>query len=110
MGQNLIQTLNVQLERLIQKSKLNNKLIVYTLGNTRVLNNSNFYPTPIREFDTFIVAGMVVFSENEAKIVQELNTIQGKPMDIGGYYKPNEDLVSDAMQASKIFKSILHCI
>ena len=69
MGQNLIQTLSVQLEKLVQKSKLNNKLIVYTLGNTRVLNNSNFYPTPIREFDTFIVAGMVVFSENEAKIV-----------------------------------------
>src|SRR3546814_6751219 len=29
-------------------------------------------------------------ADNEAKIVAELNGVQGKPVDIGGYYRPEE--------------------
>jgi len=36
----------------------------------------------------------------EAKIVEELVAVQGKPVEIGGYYRPNEDLVVKAMRPS----------
>ena len=44
---------------------------------------------------------------NEAKIVAELNSVQGKPMDIGGYYQPNPELASQAMRPSATFNSIM---
>lgn len=37
-------------------------------------------------------------AENEATIVAELNAVQGKPVDIGGYYAPNPELTSKAMR------------
>ncbi|HQG13521.1 MAG TPA: NADP-dependent isocitrate dehydrogenase, partial [bacterium] len=45
--------------------------------------------------------------ENEGKILIELNSAQGKPVDIGGYYRPNKDLASKAMQPSETFNSIM---
>jgi len=45
--------------------------------------------------------------ENEKQIILELKNIQGKPVNIGGYYKPNEDLVNRAMRTSTIFNAIL---
>lgn len=45
--------------------------------------------------------------ENENRIVSELNTIQGASINIGGYYKPNEDLVNQAMRPSNVFNRIL---
>ncbi|WP_095118225.1 NADP-dependent isocitrate dehydrogenase [Pseudomonas sp. Irchel s3f10] len=39
-------------------------------------------------------------TENEATIVAELNAVQGKPVDIGGYYHANADLISKAMRPS----------
>ncbi|MBJ2291967.1 NADP-dependent isocitrate dehydrogenase [Pseudomonas sp. MF5691] len=39
-------------------------------------------------------------AENEATIVAELNAVQGKPADIGGYYAPNPELISKAMRPS----------
>lgn len=45
--------------------------------------------------------------ENESKIVDELNAAQGEPVDIAGYYYPNEDLASAAMRPSDTFNSIL---
>ena len=32
---------------------------------------------------------------NEEKIVQEMNDAQGKPVDIGGYFLPNETMRSE---------------
>ena len=46
-------------------------------------------------------------SENEAAIVKELNEIQGKAVDIDGYYFPNEELASKAMRPSELFNRIL---
>ena len=46
-------------------------------------------------------------SENEAKIVSELNDIQGNPTDIGGYYEPNESLINDVMRPSETFNAII---
>jgi isocitrate dehydrogenase len=42
-------------------------------------------------------------TDNEEKIVSELNGVQGKSMDIGGYYKPNDSLGFDAMRPSPTF-------
>ncbi|ROT45580.1 NADP-dependent isocitrate dehydrogenase [Pusillimonas sp. NJUB218] len=39
-------------------------------------------------------------TENEAKIVAELAAPQGKPVDIGGYYRPNKAKVDAAMRPS----------
>ena len=45
--------------------------------------------------------------KNEAAIINELNAIQGQPMDIGGYYHPNDEEAADAMRPSSIFNSAL---
>ncbi|WP_237133083.1 NADP-dependent isocitrate dehydrogenase [Pseudohongiella sp. O18] len=44
---------------------------------------------------------------NEDKIVQELNGVQGSPVEIGGYYQPNADLVSKAMRPSATLNQAL---
>lgn len=44
---------------------------------------------------------------NEAKIVDELNNVQGNSVDMGGYYRPNRKLAQDAMRPSQTFNSIL---
>jgi isocitrate dehydrogenase len=45
--------------------------------------------------------------KNEAKIVAELNAAQGKPVDIGGYYKPDRELANKAMRPSATFNKAL---
>jgi isocitrate dehydrogenase len=47
-------------------------------------------------------------TDNEQKIVDELKEVQGKPVDIGGYYKPSEDLVQKVMRPSATFNAILN--
>ena len=44
---------------------------------------------------------------NEHTIVDELNAVQGQPVDIGGYYAPDEDLVTAAMRPSPTFNAVL---
>jgi isocitrate dehydrogenase len=46
-------------------------------------------------------------SENEAKIIGELNAVQGNPVNIGGYYRPDEKLVTAAMRPSETFNAAL---
>jgi len=45
--------------------------------------------------------------EKESLIVAELNAAQGKAMDIGGYFHPDEELTAAAMRPSDSFNSIL---
>jgi isocitrate dehydrogenase len=45
--------------------------------------------------------------ENEAKIVDELNTQQGKAVDMGGYYMPDDDRMNSIMRPSNTFNTIL---
>ncbi len=42
-----------------------------------------------------------ILNDNEAKIVAELNEVQGSPVNIDGYYFMNEELESKAMRPSK---------
>ena len=44
---------------------------------------------------------------NEAKIVDELNRVQGSPVDIGGYYRPDVALATKAMRPSETFNATL---
>ncbi|MDR6300788.1 NADP-dependent isocitrate dehydrogenase [Mesonia maritima] len=46
--------------------------------------------------------------ENEKQIIQELNDAQGSPVDIKGYYKPEEALVYKEMRASKTLNKIIN--
>jgi isocitrate dehydrogenase len=46
-------------------------------------------------------------ADNEKKIVDELKAVQGKPVDIGGYYKPSDDLLQKAMCPSSTFNAII---
>jgi isocitrate dehydrogenase len=46
-------------------------------------------------------------AENEEKIVGELKAASGKPVDIGGYYRPNEALLAKAMRPSATFNAAL---
>ncbi|MBN3801963.1 NADP-dependent isocitrate dehydrogenase [Paraburkholderia sp. Ac-20336] len=49
-------------------------------------------------------------ADSEAKIVAELGAAQGKPVDIGGYYRPNVGLTSQAMRPSATLNAIVDAI
>jgi isocitrate dehydrogenase len=46
-------------------------------------------------------------SDNEAKIVAELAAVQGKNANIGGYYAPDQELISNVMRPSETFNAAL---
>jgi isocitrate dehydrogenase len=46
-------------------------------------------------------------ADHEATIVAELNAVQGQPVDLGGYYHPDEKRVCAAMRPSPTFNSAL---
>jgi isocitrate dehydrogenase len=46
----------------------------------------------------------------EQTIVAELLAVQGSPADIGGYYRPDEQLVAEVMRPSKTFNEIIDSI
>ena len=48
-----------------------------------------------------------MLAENEAKIVEELNRVQGRPVNLGGYYAPDRDLAARAMRPSATFNAAL---
>ena len=49
-------------------------------------------------------------ADNEDKIVQELNDAQGQPVDIGGYYHPNDEMAAKAMRPSATLNAIVDSI
>ncbi|WP_421575474.1 NADP-dependent isocitrate dehydrogenase [Stenotrophomonas maltophilia] len=49
-------------------------------------------------------------AENEQAIVGELAAVQGKPVDIGGYYRPDVAKASAAMRPSSTFNSALSAL
>jgi isocitrate dehydrogenase len=44
---------------------------------------------------------------NETQIVTELNAVQSKPADLGGYYRPNRALTSEVMRPSPTLNTII---
>ncbi|NRT54887.1 NADP-dependent isocitrate dehydrogenase [Sphaerotilus uruguayifluvii] len=47
---------------------------------------------------------------NEAKIVEELNSVQGHAVDIGGYYKPDTAKLAEVMRPSATFNAALESV
>ena len=45
--------------------------------------------------------------QNEEAIISELNGVQGSPMDVGGYYKPSDELCAQAMCPSATLNGLL---
>ena len=58
----------------------------------------------IKEFFTPIADALAV---NEDTITAELLAVQGKPIDIGGYYAPDESKANAAMRPSDTFNAVL---
>jgi isocitrate dehydrogenase len=48
--------------------------------------------------------------DNEAKIMEELMSVEGKAQDIGGYYHPDEAKANTAMRPSKTLNAIIDAI
>ncbi|MGA2927816.1 MAG: NADP-dependent isocitrate dehydrogenase [Solirubrobacteraceae bacterium] len=48
-----------------------------------------------------------LLAANEEAIVAELGAVQGSPVDIGGYYRPDEDREAAAMRPSKTLNEVL---
>src|SRR5690606_11132068 len=48
--------------------------------------------------------------KNEKKIVDELLAVQGRPVDLGGYYHPDARKVSAAMRPSETFNAVIDSI
>ena len=49
-------------------------------------------------------------AENEEKIIQELIDCQGQPVDIGGYYIPDDGMAANAMRPSATLNAIVDSI
>ncbi|MFP5327777.1 MAG: NADP-dependent isocitrate dehydrogenase, partial [Acidimicrobiia bacterium] len=48
--------------------------------------------------------------DEESKILEELNSVQGAPVDVGGYYYPDAEKVTAAMRPSATFNEALSSI
>ncbi len=48
--------------------------------------------------------------KNETKILEEIAAAEGKPVDLGGYYLPNDQKTEAAMRPSKTFNKIINQI
>jgi isocitrate dehydrogenase len=46
-------------------------------------------------------------ADNEEKIVEELNSVQGRSVDIGGYYMPDSDMTESVMRPSATLNATL---
>ncbi len=46
-------------------------------------------------------------TSNETKIVDELNSVQGHAVDLGGYYRPDKKLMSEVMRASASLNAVI---
>jgi isocitrate dehydrogenase len=49
-------------------------------------------------------------AENEEKIVDELNSVQGEAVDIGGYFRPDLEKVTAAMRPSQTLNEALESV
>ena len=47
---------------------------------------------------------------SEAKILAELTAAQGRPVELGGYFRPNPELTSKAMRPSPTFNAIVDAV
>lgn len=69
---------------------------------------SLYWAEALAEHDPATFAGLAAkLHAARAQIVKELADAQGRPVDIGGYYKPDPKLCARAMRPSPTFNSII---
>jgi isocitrate dehydrogenase len=66
--------------------------------------------TDDKELQAAFTGLVKTLTENEAKIVAELGAVQGKPVDIEGYYHPGEELIRKAMRPIATFNAALESL
>jgi isocitrate dehydrogenase len=62
------------------------------------------------ELQSYFTELAKTLSDNENKIIAELNTVQGSPVDSNGYYFPDFDLLSRAMRPSETFNNAINIL
>ncbi|WP_213993385.1 NADP-dependent isocitrate dehydrogenase [Sodalis sp. dw_96] len=72
----------------------------------QALAEQNEDPALKQQFAAFAT----VLAGNEQQIVSELNQVQGKPVEIGGYYHPDPALASQAMRPSATLNNALKAV
>jgi isocitrate dehydrogenase len=63
--------------------------------------------TELKELFTSVSSKLTA---SESSIVNEMNSVQGKAIDLGGYYQPNDEKASAAMRPSPTFNGIISSI
>ncbi|TLD69407.1 NADP-dependent isocitrate dehydrogenase [Phragmitibacter flavus] len=63
--------------------------------------------TSDHELQTLFTPIAEQLTSNEEKIVAELLAVQGSPIDIGGYYQPDDQKANTALRPSQTFNTIL---
>ena len=66
--------------------------------------------TKDKDLQTLFAKVAKQLQENEAKINEELIAAQGKPVDMGGYYNPDEVLTTKAMRPSATLNAIIDAL
>ncbi|TCL04083.1 NADP-dependent isocitrate dehydrogenase [Sodalis ligni] len=72
----------------------------------QALAEQNEDPALKQQFAAFAAT----LADNEQQIVAELNQVQGKPVDIGGYYHPDPALASQAMRPSATLNNAIKAV
>jgi isocitrate dehydrogenase len=109
----LAETLDQSIEKFLQNNKSPSRKV-----NEPDNRNSHFYltmywaeelanQTKDEEFKIRFTKLAEELAEKEDKINEELLLAQGKPVDIGGYYKPNDEMAIKAMRPSETFNNAL---
>ena len=62
------------------------------------------------ELSAYFAPVAKALSENEETIATELIEVQGRPMDVGGYYMPDDELASKAMRPSVTLNAIIDAL
>ncbi|SFV81561.1 Isocitrate dehydrogenase [NADP]; Monomeric isocitrate dehydrogenase [NADP] [hydrothermal vent metagenome] len=62
------------------------------------------------ELQTQFASVAEALSANESVIISELNAVQGKAIELGGYYQPNPALVTKVMRPSVVLNTIIDSI
>ncbi len=109
----LAETLDIATERFLENNRSPGRKL-YTIDN----RGSHFYlamywaqavaaqsEDPALNATFTPIAGLL--AANESQIADELLAVQGKPVDIGGYYQPDDARTSAAMRPSETFNGIL---
>jgi isocitrate dehydrogenase len=63
--------------------------------------------TDNEELQTIFTPIAQQLADNEDQIVEELNAVQGKPVDIGGYYRPDKVKAAEVMRPSATLNAVI---